>query len=237
MIEVGAFNNTIGGTAPGAGNVISANHNDGVSLFNGASNNVIAGNLLGTNASGNAALGNLNDGVVIADGSNGNVVGGTTAGAGNVISGNQGYGVQIATGSSSNLMEGNDIGTTLGGAGALGTARDGVQIGSGSTNNVVGGLVAGAGNVIDNNGHGGVALNSVGTGNSIEENVIDANGFTQTEAGFGDGVVTLDSPSVAVVDNTIESNRDWGIDFDCTESSSTSTNTLLNNGLGGVSLS
>ena len=45
--------NTIGGTAPGAGNVIAANGQDGIKLENVfASGNVIAGNFIGTDPSG-----------------------------------------------------------------------------------------------------------------------------------------------------------------------------------------
>src|SRR6185503_13493709 len=56
-INSAAFN-LIGGAAPGAGNVISGNTNIGVWLFGpSASNNVVPGNLIGTDATGNTAIG------------------------------------------------------------------------------------------------------------------------------------------------------------------------------------
>ena len=49
----GATANTIGGTVAGAGNVISGNGQIGVTLVDsGTSNNIVAGNLIGTDASG-----------------------------------------------------------------------------------------------------------------------------------------------------------------------------------------
>ena len=55
---VGSTGNTVGGTAAGAGNVISGNTNYGVYLTAGSSGNTVAGNLIGTTAAGDAALAN-----------------------------------------------------------------------------------------------------------------------------------------------------------------------------------
>ena len=60
--------NTIGGSAPGAGNVISANAGDGVYLRDGADDNQVLGNAIGTNRTGRRELGNGGSGVFIADG-------------------------------------------------------------------------------------------------------------------------------------------------------------------------
>ncbi len=89
--------NTIGGTAAGAGNIISSNLADGISITGSASlpatGNLVQGNLIGTTASG-AALGNMGNGVDIFDAS-GNTVGGTTAAARNVISASTSDGVLL----------------------------------------------------------------------------------------------------------------------------------------------
>src|SRR5262249_17817521 len=57
----GGSNNTIGGPAAGAGNLISANRDDGVRILPGSSGNLVQGNLIGTDANGNA-LGNGSNG-------------------------------------------------------------------------------------------------------------------------------------------------------------------------------
>ena len=80
-------NNTIGGTAPGAGNVISANGLDGILIASNSAGNLVEGNLIGTDVSGTQTIPNLGNGVEIS-GSVANTIGGTTPGASNLISGN-----------------------------------------------------------------------------------------------------------------------------------------------------
>jgi CSLREA domain-containing protein len=122
----GAPNNTIGGTAVGAGNVVSGNTLHGVEIiFGGATNNTVQGNLIGTDRSGAASLGNGGHGVIIHEAPN-NAVGGTAAGAGNVIAGNT-NGVTISgSGATGNAVLSNAIfsntalGIDLGGDGVTG---------------------------------------------------------------------------------------------------------------------
>ena len=53
-----APNNTIGGTAAGAGNVLSGSTNDGLVIYStAASASIVQGNLIGTNAAGTSAAG------------------------------------------------------------------------------------------------------------------------------------------------------------------------------------
>src|SRR5205807_540803 len=92
--------NTVGGTAAGAGNVISGNAQTGIYLSDvlaAASGNVIQGNFIGTDASGTKALGNVLDGVdLFQTGTQGvanNRIGGSAAGAGNLIANNGRNGV------------------------------------------------------------------------------------------------------------------------------------------------
>ena len=72
----------IGGTDPGAGNLISGNTQLG--LFSGGTDILVQGNLIGTDIAGMSALGNLT-GIVAWDGT---VIGGATDSARNVIGGN-----------------------------------------------------------------------------------------------------------------------------------------------------
>ena len=71
--------NTIGGTASGAGNVISASVGDGVYIQGtDATGNLLHGNWIGTDVTGTIAMGN-SEGVVIYYARN-NTIGGTDAG-------------------------------------------------------------------------------------------------------------------------------------------------------------
>jgi hypothetical protein len=96
-------NNRLGGTTPGAGNVIAGNPGDGVVLFLPNGGNRLQGNRIGTDVTGTADLGNGGNGVVLL-GSSGNTIGGTDAGAGNTIAFNGGDGVLLDTGSGNALL-------------------------------------------------------------------------------------------------------------------------------------
>ena len=173
----GASNYTIGGTAAGAGNVISANSGNGIQVLDGATATVIVGNLIGTDKNGATALGNGQAGVYL-NNVGGNTVGGTTTAARNVISGNTGDGVLIAGAlATMNLVEGNDIGTDSTGTKAVGNLANGVELTTTANANVIGGTAAGAGNIISSNGTttvlgDGVLITTAGTANLVEGNFI-----------------------------------------------------------------
>ncbi len=198
----GASFNTIGGTAAGAGNVISGNQNDGLNLSGGANNNQMLGNLIGTNAAGIVAMGNGDDGIQLFDGANNNTIGGAVAGAGNVIADSGDRGISIKDpGTHGNTMLGNWIGTDKTESFDLGNATSGVLILDSAANNVVGGTGSAAGNVIAYSGTVGVELwATAGNGNGIRSNRIYSNaalgidlvggvedGFGVTANDLGDG--------------------------------------------------
>ena len=88
-------NNTVGGSAPGAGNLVSGNGVNGVRVISGfnATGNVIQGNRIGTDATGTQPVGNGRHGVSVSNA--GNIVGGTIAGAANIIAFNGLAGVSV----------------------------------------------------------------------------------------------------------------------------------------------
>lgn len=96
-----AGENVIGGAAPGAGNVISANET-GIWINGLATDNRVRGNRIGLAATSAADLGNTTSGVRVA--ASGNVIGGTQAGDGNVIAHNGGPGVVILSGSGNSVL-------------------------------------------------------------------------------------------------------------------------------------
>ena len=184
--------NTIGGTADGAGNLISGNQDDGIEITgNLATDNQISGNFVGTDISGTADLGNADDGVEISSGADDNRVGGTASGARNLISGNGGDGVQIIGGlaATGNEVLGNFVGTSITGNTALGNSGDGVHI-SQAEDTIIGGTVAAARNVISGNGGDGVVLfGGDATGNKVQGNRIGTNAAGTGDLGNDDGVV------------------------------------------------
>lgn len=240
-IDDTASSNLIGGTTVGAGNLISGNGQAGVLITDGGTTaNTLAGNLIGTNATGTAALPNGDSGVKVASGADGNTIGGTVAGTRNVISGNAQSGITLTgSGTTANLIEGNYIGTDINGSAKLANGADGVGITASVSGNTIGGLVAGARNIISGNAANGVLISGAGT-NDVQGNSIGTDATGQTALGnAGNGVVIRAGAVgnkvggvVAGADNLISGNANNGI----LVSDTGTTNTLIANNAIGVDL-
>ncbi len=188
-----APNNTIGGTATGTRNVISANGSTGLTLDQSGGSNLVQGNFIGTDLTGTVALGNGDVGVIITDAGT-NTIGGSSAAAANVISGNTDDGIFISGASELTTILGNLIGTQANGIDPLGNGGDGIDL---SSSNPVSHILIGgtSGNTIAFNGARGVFV-SGGTGNLILSNSIFSNtglgidigddGVTPNDTGDGD---------------------------------------------------
>jgi hypothetical protein len=164
-ISINGSGNTIGGSAAGAGNVIVANGADNIGLRFGV-NNLVQGNLIGTNAAGTAALGGL-IGIKAESNANSAMI------LGNLISGVN-IGIFVSNGSSNWTIRGNRIGTDITGTQPIPNSAQGIlSIDSGSSINV-GGTGAGEGNIIAFNASDGIRVNAAATvsirGNSIFSN-------------------------------------------------------------------
>ncbi len=163
-VDLQSGNNTIGGPDFQARNLISGNVQSGVYIL-GTSFNQVTGNDIGTDITGTQRLGN-DDGIYLLNASHNRI-------DANLLSGNYGRGLFIASNgtlsSHDNVVQGNFIGTGAGGTTALANWGNGITVAG--PNNVIGGTVSGAGNVIAFNGNDGVLVNS-GTGNAILRNAI-----------------------------------------------------------------
>ena len=157
-----AQNSTIGGSAAGAGNLISGNGNHGVVLTGaGVVNNFVQGNTIGLDVTGTVGLGNTNVGVRIGGAAHDNSIGGPGISDGNVISANGSDGVLlIDAGTRNNAVSGNLIGTDLTGTVDLGNTKSGVSIADANTN-TVGGTTTSERNLISGNGLFGVEISGV----------------------------------------------------------------------------
>src|SRR5207244_1941731 len=76
-IDPGPSFNLIGGTVPGAANVISGNETNGIDLLGTVSFNRIEGNRIGTTPDGTGAAGNFQAGVEMFGPAPSNVIGGS----------------------------------------------------------------------------------------------------------------------------------------------------------------
>ena len=171
-IQDAATNNTVGGTAAGAGNVISA-HTTGnavgvlIAGVNTAFNKVI-GNFIGTNRAGTVAIANTT-GVRVERNSGNATIGGTVAGSRNVIAASS-MGIHLK-GLGSVAVQGNLIGTDAAGHADISTGINGIHV-EGSSSNIIGGSSAAARNVISGWSSSGILLSNDADGNTISGNYL-----------------------------------------------------------------
>ena len=161
----GVTHNRIGTNADGVADADEANVVVGCGEFGvdlsdpGCSQNVVAGNFIGTNPAGTAAMPNVQGGVLLEAGATNNTIGGTTAAARNIISGNAGDGVDFTDSTTtSNIVEGNFIGTDVSGTAALANSN-GVQI-IGVGSNTIGGTTPGVAYALPSDGSISSAYNT-----------------------------------------------------------------------------
>lgn len=135
-----------------------------------SSGNLVEGNFIGTNPAGTAAAGS-GVGVLIANADN-NRVGRALPASRNLISGNPVAGIEIRGPGTFNIIEGNLIGTNASGTAALGNGT-GVSCSVSVFSTTIGGLAAGAGNVISGNTASGIRFS--GSSGEVSGNFIGTN--------------------------------------------------------------
>lgn len=189
IITGGGFNQ-IGGLTTGAGNVISGNKNNGITIIGStASNNLITGNFIGTNgnpaghgASGTVAVPNGNAGIDIQQGASHTFVGITNAGGGNIISGNASTGVLVENGPNTTIVN-NIIGADITGTKNLGNSSSGITVSAGD-GTAIGGTLDGAPNVIAFNGSKSSSLGGVLIDNAQNVPILSNSIFSNIRLGI-----------------------------------------------------
>ncbi len=218
----GATSNVIGGTSVGARNILSGNWTYGLVVSDPGT----SGNWIQGNYLGLAPDGSTAlpnyVGVLISSSATGNTLGGTAGGARNVISGNNGSGIEISYGAAGNFIQGNYLGPDATGASAVANGGEGIYLHDGASGNIIGGPAVGAGNVISGNNYRGIYAVVTNTGG----NLIQGN-FIGTKA---DGVSALGNHWDGVVFFNGASSNVVGL----ATSGSGAGNTIAFNGFTGV---
>jgi len=186
IIVNGAEQTVIGGTSVGARNVISGNTNFGLWLGgSGTVSNTVQGNFFGLNAAGDGVLPNSFAGMYLLGGAQNNRV------LNNVFSGQPSEGLRLTDpGTSGNVVQGNLFGTDASGSQAVPNGYAGVTVLGGATSNTIGGVAAGARNLISGNYYGMVLSDPGTSGNVVEGNLIGTD-VTGTNA-LGDSFAGVD---------------------------------------------
>ena len=197
-------NNTVRGL------VINRFGNTGIYL-DGAGNNTIQCNFIGTDATGELDRGNVT-GIWVNNIAN-NIIGGTTPGQGNLVTANFSDGLWIVgPNANDNIVQGNYIGTNATGTTQVGHSS--VGIGLSGSNNLVGGPLPGAANVIvGTNSYGMNIFSPSGAFNTIQGNYIGTNaagsiGLYNLTNGI---VIDTGAHDNSIKDNVIARNNRHGI--------------------------
>ncbi len=185
----GAGPTLIGGAVTADRNVFSRN-GTGISLWNGAHDVEIAGNLIGTDGTGTAAAGNTSYGVLVEAAS--------VTIHDNVISGNQTAGIQLG-GAGEKLVENNLIGTDITGTAAI-PNNHGIRVrGPGAEI---------AGNTISGNSNVGVFLTSAQcVGAKVHGNRIGTTASGTAALGNEYGIQIDESASGSTIGGTAAADR------------------------------
>jgi len=216
-ILAGGANLLIGGLSPASRNVISGNSTGVVIAGEGSK---LQGNFIGTDITGTLALGNNFDGVIAGDGA---LIGGTVSGARNVIAGNGQSNISLGFNGSipGVTVQGNYIGTDVTGNRAISAFTVSSGIAVAGLNNLIGGLVPEAQNVISGNAVG-IQFRSANVG-SPQENVVQGNLIGLNAAGtaplpniqggieFRDGSKNVVGGTQSGAANKIAFNRLFGV--------------------------
>ncbi|CAN5827646.1 hypothetical protein BH11PSE8_BH11PSE8_11700 [soil metagenome] len=199
------------------GNVIAANLDDGVYL--NTTGTVVNNNLIGTNAAGTGVANTPDNGIwAVAVGSN-------TVFTNNVIANASLSGIRLDTAAGGVTVQGNRIGTDAAGTANWGVQQRGIVLQS--SNNLIGGTLAGQGNIIANSNQSAAAYDGIsvisGTGNALLGNsiygtlagttglgidLLGSSGVTPNDAGDADtGANNLQNFPVLTLARTDASNQ------------------------------
>lgn len=214
--------NTIGGRLPADRNVLSGAGNAAV-LLTGGADNVIVGNLIGTNPAGTAAVAGQSFGVFLSQNVRDTRIGGPDPADRNVIAAGRGAGITVGN-ALPHVIQGNRIGTDVTGTVAIPNFI-GINLGHGGgaaplidgnliADNTSDGIAISNGTAVEirNNtirGNAGMGINHFNGSNTyIHNNLIAQNGTTTLHAGVR---VHGDGADVRVQGNEIRDNVGDGV--------------------------
>lgn len=199
-------------------NVISGNIGHGILISGGtATNNLLAGNLIGLEPSGTFAISNNLNGVLIAS-APGNLIGSASLIFRNVISGNGQYGVEISgTNSRFNVIANSFVGADIDGNNGVANGRSGVRIHQASDIQIGSEMDGPAGgNLISGNIDHGILIDHTNSRTiSIQYNYIgpEANG-TNILGNIGNGILIHAGSNITIGvhgRNLISGNQRYGL--------------------------
>ncbi len=218
--------------APGTevvGNQISGNGRNGVAIdgdpTGGSTSATIHGNKIGTNKAGNAAVANGENGIGIY-GTQNTIIN-------NLISGNTRDGILLLLGN--NTVKSNKIGTNAAGSAPIANLGNGIQLSGEAVDTVIGGLVAGDGNLISGNTGAGILIDGRTNANRTTPPNLAVPVQVDTRARiYGNSIVANSGDGVKIFLGA-SLNSIGGTNADLTENPN-AKNIITGNGLNGVTI-
>jgi len=197
-LESGPSGTTIGGTPPSTRNVIAANLDGGIHLYQaGIDGTDISNNYIGVGSDGLTSLPNGMRGIWLESGPTNTVIGGGIEATRNVIAGHTSSNIALTgTGTLNNFILGNYIGLGADGLTDLTGSGAGIYLSSGASDTMVGGNDPGDGNVISGNRVGIQIAGAASVSNMVWGNFIgtDASGLIDVGNEYN-GVEVYDNAS------------------------------------------
>jgi len=197
--------NRLGGTTPAERNVIGGGGNTIVSV--GGTGNVIQGNYIGVSADGAQGLHQNGDGFATtaidfsgSGASDATLIGGSVPGAGNVLFGTLAS-IHLGSLTQNAVIKGNYIGTDAAGTVGFG-AIYGIYTDNHPSGTIIGGALAGEGNLISGNSIG-IQLGDGASGTIIKGNRIGTDaGGTKPVPNRGDGIHVTTPSNLSIIGGT-----------------------------------
>ncbi len=213
----------------------------------GATDNIIVGNFLGSDATTTfvaPAYADISSGVYIEAGAARNRIGGTAPAERNIISGNARHGIELhGEGTDGTIIYGNIVGLSADGTRRVENRKHGIDINRGAASTLIGGLAQGQRNVISGNGEAGAADYTAGVEISHDsltsQNQVVGNFLGTDVTGNAAPYFTHNShyairiedavTNNVVSDNVIVNSQEGGVKID---GFNTSNNRVFNNRIG-----
>lgn len=187
---------SLGGACTGDCNLLSGNRFHGL-VIDHASNIVVRGNYIGTNASGTGSVPNADDGILLAFAPN-NTIGGSNPQDRNVISGNNNPNIEVAEADSkNNTIRGNYIGTNSAGTAKLSNGDVGILVGLGAHDNTI------DANVISGNPNFGILVFKNATRTTITNNRVGMAANSDANIGNGLSGIEIQGNNNSLLDNRV----------------------------------
>ncbi|CEF49391.1 unnamed protein product [uncultured bacterium] len=225
-------------------NVVSGNKGNGIHISGNATGVQVTDTIVGLNTSGTTAIPNGANGILLDGNAHDNNIGGFQPSVipEVTIAANGANGIAVVGNAKNNTIFHSLIGLNISGLTAIGNAGAGIFVGGAATGTIIGGTGPGQKVVVSGNLGGGIQLSGQSQGTQIIGSLIGTNKLGTAPVGnHGNGITIVSSGNsvggtAAGQGNTVAFNSQFGIVVDTGTGNGILSNSIFNNGSGGILL-